>query len=70
MSSISSSRESAAGKIDDALPESSKRSPARVSLLMGPDRLVIRLINATEMSAAAAGARSDPSRRQGETHSA
>lgn len=56
MFAINNSREQSAGKIDDPFPESNKRSTARESLLMGPDRLVILLINATDMSDGSGGA--------------
>lgn len=65
---INNSREQSADKIDDPFPESNKRSTARESRLMGPDRLVILLINATDMSAVAAvQPEVDPPRHRGST---
>lgn len=49
---INSSRESHGSKIDDTLPESNKRSPVHEGPLMGLDRVVILLINSSDMSAA------------------
>lgn len=54
MFAINSSRESLGSKIDDTLPESNKGTPVNEGPLMGFDRLVMLLINSSDMSAAVA----------------
>lgn len=54
MFAINSSREQHGSKIDDTLPESNKRTPVHEGPLMGLDRVVILLINSSDMSAAVA----------------
>lgn len=57
---ISSSREQHGSKIDDPLPESNKRTPENEGPLMGFDRLVMLLINSSDMSAAEAAGTAPP----------
>lgn len=60
MFAISSSRESHGSKIDDTLPESNKRTPENEGPLMGFDRVVMLLINSSDMSAAVAAGTAPP----------
>lgn len=59
---INSSREQHGSKIDDTLPKSNKRTPVHEGPLMELDRVVILLINSSDMSAveAAGNARRSP----------
>lgn len=54
MFAINSSRELHGSKIDDTLPESNKRTPVHEGPLMGLDRVVILLINSSDVSVAVA----------------
>lgn len=63
MFAINSSRERLGSKIDDTLPGSNKGTPVNEGPLMGCDRLVMLLINSSDMSAALAAGTDHPRAR-------